>query len=172
MPRLPHRPEPLEYAAGMVEAAGAIEKLRSALQPPGDRTKKLQRAAQVIREAGEYRWVGIYDVLPEEIAIAAWSGPAAPAFPRFPIEKGLCGDAVRLGRTVVVGDVTKDPRYLTTFGSTRSEIVVPILEVVSGHARGTLDVESDRSDAFGEDDRNFLEHCAAEIAALESPSPG
>jgi CPA1 family monovalent cation:H+ antiporter len=48
----------------------------------------------------------------------------------------------------------------------------PILDSVSGHARGTLDVESERADAFGPDDRAFLEHCAAEIATAESPSPG
>lgn len=156
----------------MVEAGAAIEKLQVALQGTGDRSEKLRRAAEVIREAGPFRWVGIYDVLAEEIAIVSWSGPAAPAFPRFPIGKGLCGDAVRRGETVVVGDVTKDPRYLTTFGSTRSEIVVPILDPVSGRSRGTLDVESERVDAFGPDDRAFLEHCAAEIATAESASPG
>jgi GAF domain-containing protein len=156
----------------VVEKTGGIEKLRVALEEPGTRADRLRRAAAVIREAGPYRWVGIYDVLAGEIAIAAWSGPAAPAFPRFSIDRGLCGDAVRRGETVIVGDVTKDPRYLTTFGSTRSEIVVPILDSVSGHACGTLDVESERADAFGPDDRAFLEHCAAEIATAESPSPG
>lgn len=162
----------LKYAAAMVEAAVAIEKLRGALDGSGERVEKLRRAAAAIREAGPYRWVGIYDVLAKEIAIVAWSGPAAPAYPRFPVEKGLCGDAVRRGETVIVGDVARDPRYLTTFGSTRSEIVVPILDPVSGHVRGTLDVESEHQDAFGPEDRAFLEHCAAEIATAESPSPG
>ncbi len=157
---------------GMVDSTVAIARLRTALQNPGDRLEKLRRAAEAVRESGAYRWVGIYDVHRGEIVIAAWSGPAAPDSPRFPVEKGLCGDAIRSGRTVVVGDVTRDPRYLTTFESTRSEIVVPILDVVSGRARGTLDVESDRPDAFGAEDREFLEHCAAEIATLESPSPG
>jgi putative methionine-R-sulfoxide reductase with GAF domain len=35
-----------------------------------------------------------------------------------------------------------------------------------------IDVESDRVDAFGEDDRMLLEHSAAEIATELSPSPG
>ncbi len=39
----------------------------------------------------------------------------------FPVTQGLSGAAVASGETVVVGDVSKDPRYLTAFGSTRSE---------------------------------------------------
>ena len=128
--------------------------------------------ARLVREAGGYRWVGVYDAGEREIALVAWSGPGPPAHPRFSSDAGLCGEAVRGRRTVLVGDVRNDPNYLPTLEGTRSEIVVPILDLVSGRARGTLDVESDRLDAFGDADREFLEHCAAEIAAAESASPG
>src|SRR5262249_22769153 len=123
-------------------------------------------------ESRGYRWVGIYDVGETEIILVAWSGPGPPAHPRFPSDLGLCGEAARERRTVIAGDVGRDPHYLPTLEGTRSEIVVPILDLVTGRARGTLDVESDRPDAFSEADREFLELCAAEIAAAESPSPG
>jgi GAF domain-containing protein len=71
--------------------------------------------------------------------------------------------AVSSGTTVVVDDVTADPRYLTTFGSTRSEIVVP---VVRETVRGLIDVESERPHAFGDADRTFLERCASTIVGL------
>jgi hypothetical protein len=48
-----------------------------------DRVTKVRRLAQIIRHHGEYRWVGVYDVGAAEVAIIAWSGPGAPAYPTF-----------------------------------------------------------------------------------------
>jgi L-methionine (R)-S-oxide reductase len=73
---------------------------------------------------------------------------------------------VASGKTVVVGDVREDPRYLTAFGSTRSEIIVPVLDRVGRKVVGTIDVESEEVDAFLEEDRAALERCAVALAAL------
>ena len=51
----------------------------------GDRVGKARRIAAAIRESGGYRWVGIYDVTPDGIAVVAWSGPAAPPVQRSKI---------------------------------------------------------------------------------------
>ena len=150
----------------MKDGAKVAAELATAMQAGGGREERLARAAGIIRRAGDYRWVGLYDVLEQEIAVVAWDGPAEPAFPRFPISQGLCGEAVRLGSPVLVSDVSKDPRYLTTFGSTRSEIVVPIRKGPRDRAIGTLDVESQEIGAFGDSDRVFLERCASELARL------
>lgn len=66
----------------------------------------------------------------------------------------------------MVGDVTQDPRYLTTLGSTRSEIIVPILHPVTRAILGLIDVESERVNAFTQDDRAFLEKCASSPSRL------
>ena len=79
----------------------------------------------------------------EEIANLAFDGPGAPAHPRFPVTQGLSGAAVASVETVVVGDVRKDPRYLTAFGSTRSEIIVPVVDRAGRKVVGTIDVESE-----------------------------
>jgi putative methionine-R-sulfoxide reductase with GAF domain len=63
----------------------------------------------------------------------------------------------------VVGDVHKDKRYLPTFHTTRSEIIVP-LRCEDRHIAGMLDAESDKVNAFGEEDRQFLERAAGLIA--------
>jgi L-methionine (R)-S-oxide reductase len=154
------------------EIPTVLRRIEGTLAGGGDRSGRLRAVAGIVREAGAYRWVGIYDVSETEISLVAWSGPGPPAHPRFPADSGLCGQAVRARRTVVVGDVGRDPNYLPTLEGTRSEIVVPILDLVTGVARGTLDVESERLEAFGDSDRDLLEHCAAEIAAAESASPG
>ena len=150
----------------MSESAPILKRLREILAIPGDRVGRARRIAAAIRDTGGYRWVGIYDVSPDEIAVLAWSGPAAPAYPRFPSSQGLCGASVSSRATVAVGDVSRDPRYLTTLCTTRSEIVVPIIDRGSGPTVGLLDVESDLLDAFGEEDRRCLEECAAALAPL------
>jgi GAF domain-containing protein len=155
-----------------VENAEALARVRKALDEGGEPAERFERVVDAIRQSGGYRWVGLYGVVRDEISILAWSGPGEPAHPRFPVTQGLCGDAIARRETITVGDVSKDPRYLTTFSSTRSEIVVPILNFVTGRARGVLDVESDRANAFSEADRRFLERCAAELARDLSPAPG
>ncbi len=150
----------------MSGSAEAVERIRSILEGGHDRAKKVERVAAIIREAGRYRWVGIYEVDRKEISVIAWSGPNAPAHPRFPASQGLCGSAVKTRAAVVVGDVTKDPCYLTTFGSTRSEIIVPILPAATEPVLGTIDVESEQPNAFTEADRIFLEKCASVLAGL------
>jgi L-methionine (R)-S-oxide reductase len=126
---------------------------------------ELKAVADRIRESGGYRWVGLYSVGPEEIAILAWSGAGPPAHPSFPRDRGLCGAAVATGKTVVSNDVATDPRYLTTFGSTRSEVVVPIKDE-AGKVVGLIDVESDQVEAFVPHDVRLLEGYAARLADL------
>jgi GAF domain-containing protein len=136
------------------------DEIASILAAPIDRTEKAQQIAERIRETHNYRWVGIYDVGPEVVSIVAYSGPGAPAYPTFAVTKGLTGAAIREKRTVVVGDVTSDSRYLTAFGNTRSEIVIPVLDEKTGTVVGTIDVESELPNAFSEDDQRILEECA------------
>ena len=133
----------------------------SALDGAGDRERKAAGVARAIRRAGTYRWVGLYEVTEEEIINLAFEGLGVPAHPRFPVTQGLSGAAVASGETVVVGEVSKDRRYLTAFGSTRSEIIVPKVDRSGGKVVGTIDVESEKVDAFTEEDLFALERCAA-----------
>ena len=125
-----------------------------------DRAVKAKRLAGLIQRLGEYRWVGIYDVGAETVSIVGWSGLGAPEHPSFPVTKGLTGAAIAEKKTVIVGDVRNDLRYLTAFGSTMSEIIVPVLHPGDGRVVGTVDVESERANAFSSRDREMIEQCA------------
>jgi L-methionine (R)-S-oxide reductase len=131
-----------------------------------ERAEKAVRIAELVRQAGGYRWVGLYEVTEREIAAIGWSGPGAPAHPRFPVTQGLSGAAVTTGRAVVVNDVTADPRYLTAFSSTLSEAIVPVVDPGTGAVVGTLDVESGERDAFTDADHQALERVAAACSGL------
>ena len=143
-----------------------LEEVSHALEGDGDRARKAAAVAGAVRRAGGYRWVGLYEVGDEEIANLAFDGPGAPAHPRFPVSQGLSGSAVASAETVVAGDVREDPRYLTAFGSTRSEMIVSVVDRGTRRVVGTIDVESELVDAFSEEDRSALERCARAVAPL------
>jgi putative methionine-R-sulfoxide reductase with GAF domain len=149
-----------------VTKENVFDSIRLIVSGAENRVEKARKITEEIRKFGPYRWVGLYDVGETEVSIIAYSGPSAPAYPTFPIGKGLTGTAIKEKKTVVVGDVTKDPRYLTAFGSTKSEIIIPIVDSHSGIVVGTIDVESERTNAFSDADRKALEDCAAAASSL------
>ena len=80
-----------------------------------------------------------------------------------PSARPNCGGDQHTG-DVVSNDVARDPRYLTALASTGSELIVPI--IVGDRVVGTLDVEDERTDAFGDEDRRLFERLAAEMRPL------
>ena len=134
----------------------------------GDREASLSIVADLLKESGGYRWVGLYEVdrAGGVVRNMVWSGPGAPEYPTFPMSKGLTGAAVAERRTINVGDVAGDPRYLTAFGSTKSEIIVPVFDAAGDHVIGTIDVESGTANAFDPDVQMFLENCSGIIRPL------
>lgn len=137
-----------------------LGQIRSTAAGSDDRAVRAKRLAELIRTLGEYRWVGVYDVTAEQVSIVAWSGPGAPEYPKFPVTKGLTGAAIQQKRAIIVGDVRNDPRYLTAFGSTLSEIIVPVLAPGEDRVIGTVDVESENANAFSARDQQMIEQCA------------
>ena len=125
--------------------------------------KRMKEVAEMIRSARGYRWVAIYKIVKDEFVIVTATGDEPPAYPRFPITQGLCGAALESGKPLIVGDVRKDMRYLPAFHTTRSEIIVPMRND-HRHILGMLDADSDKSNAFGDEDRQFLERAAGLIA--------
>jgi L-methionine (R)-S-oxide reductase len=141
-----------------------LEAVRAAAGLPIAMEERSQRIADLVRNATRRRWIGIYEVTPEEVVNLAWSGPAAPAHQRFPVGRGLTAAAISTRETVVSNDVARDPRYLTALASTGSELIVPI--IVGDRVAGTLDVEDARTNAFSDDDLRVLEQIAGEMRPL------
>ncbi|MBA2447164.1 MAG: GAF domain-containing protein, partial [Chloroflexi bacterium] len=79
-------------------------------------------------------------------------------------EQGITGWAAGEGRTIIVPDVGREPRYVEFDSSVRSSIVVPLL----GRDRliGVLGAESDRLDDFHDEDAVLLETLAAQLAIV------
>ncbi len=126
-------------------------------------SQALERFTALLKERFErYNWVGIYLVREGKLVLEAYAGDAETEHTTIPIGQGICGYAAEIGETVVVEDVSEDPRYLMCFPLTRSEIVVPIkreTEVI-----GEIDIDSDKLSAFSRTDQEFLEAAATELA--------
>jgi GAF domain-containing protein len=143
-----------------------LVKIGDILASTNEVAEKSKHLAESIRSFGQYRWVGVYAVGTEFVSIIAWSGPGAPAHPQFPITRGLTGSAIKERTTIIVGDVRQDPRYLTAFGSKLSKIIVPVLRPGDGRVIGTIDIESERANAFTDGDRQVLAQCAQAAAPI------
>jgi len=109
----------------------------------------------------KYNWVGFYmlepGAQPPMLVLGAFEGAMTP-HTRIPLNQGICGAAASSGQTVVVDDVSKDPRYLACSLETRSEIVVPVF--VHGQVVGELDIDSHFPAAFTPEHQDLVQHCA------------
>jgi putative methionine-R-sulfoxide reductase with GAF domain len=127
------------------------------------RQEAAEAMCSTIADARAYDFVGLYDLHAGEVTVVGWSGATPPTHPSFSAEFGLCGAAARGRETLVVNDVAADSRYITTSASTRAEMIVPILDPSTREVIGTIDVASDRVNAFGREDRELVEDCAHAI---------
>jgi L-methionine (R)-S-oxide reductase len=120
----------------------------------------------------KYNWVGFYmleeNAQPPMLVLGAFQGAMTP-HTRIPLNQGICGAAASSGKTVVVDDVSKDPRYLACSLETRSEIVAPIF--VHGKVVGEIDIDSHFPAAFALEDCDFVEYCAGVVGKKLEASP-
>jgi signal transduction histidine kinase len=85
---------------------------------------------------------------PDELEIVYSTSPTDVGL-RVGIADSICGRAVREKKTIVVGDVSKDPDYRRMLGSAiQSEIAVPIMVGDQHVVLGVLNVESEEPDVF------------------------
>jgi signal transduction histidine kinase len=83
---------------------------------------------------------------------------------RLKVGEGITGWVARVGKSARVGDVLADPRYIMAKENVRSELAVPL--EVGGELRGVLNVDSERLDAFSEDDEQLLRDLAVHAAQV------
>ena len=153
------KPQPRLNRERAKELLAEVDLLISRAQQPAALRKSV---VQLLNLEPTYSWVGLYLLKGAELRLDSWSGPAPTTHTSIPIGKGVCGWAAKSGRTEIVSDVSKDPRYLQCFASTRSEIVVPIVH--EGKVVAEIDIDGDIVNAHSSVDREFLEALAAKVS--------
>jgi L-methionine (R)-S-oxide reductase len=106
-------------------------------------------------------WTGFYRVCGERLVVGPYIGTVGCL--QIDFGRGVCGTAAERRETIVVPDVHQFPGHIACDSRSQSEIVVPVLDG-EGKLTAVLDVDSDRLDAFDEDDREGLERIVALFA--------
>ena len=88
--------------------------------------------------------------------------PPDSAALKLRVGEGITGWVARTNTAARVGDVRKDPRYIKARDKVISELAVPF--DISGEGRGVLNVDSDRADAFDENDEQLLRDLAIQAS--------
>ncbi|MDP9372064.1 MAG: GAF domain-containing protein, partial [Chloroflexota bacterium] len=129
----------------------------------------LPHIAGAVRAIFDYSHVGIVLHAPEtdELVVRAQSnrqGGASDLGLRIPVGEHLVGQAAAGRRPVLVNDVARNPRFLRTAAlrDTRASLALPI--ILGDRLLGVLSVESDRADAFDDDDVATLQTLADGVA--------
>jgi len=129
-------------------------------------------AATLIHEKFGFPHVSLFTVHPNRriIAYEAGSGKRSKKLEGYTISldntKGIMVWVARLGKTILVNDVTADDRYIPSPlppKNTRSELCVPL--IFNDKVVGLLDIQSDNTNAFTEDDQMMFEAVADTMAA-------
>ena len=83
---------------------------------------------------------------------------------RLKVGEGITGWVAQTGNPARVGNVAADSRYVMVGGDVRSELAVPL--IVGDELRGVINVDSDRADAFTEEDEHLLQEFSLQAAKV------
>lgn len=138
-----------------------VEEMRSAIARETSEAGVLEVAIELIDGFSDgFHWTGFYMMRGGALEVGPYVGPETP-HTRIDLNSGICGAAASSKRSIIVDDVKADPRFLACSVSTRSEIVVPLMD--GERCLGEIDIDSNESAFFTDDDRVMLEEIAALI---------
>lgn len=107
-------------------------------------------ACEVHHFDDRFDWTGFYRVTaPKLLKIGPYQGGHGCL--TIPFAKGVCGAAARTGEAQLVPDVDAFPGHIACASSTRSELVLPVRNG-AGEVISVFDIDSDKPDAFDQDD--------------------
>lgn len=131
-----------------------IPQIEALIEGESDLIANQANIAAALKESFSFLWVGFYWVRENQLVLGPFQGPIACT--RITFDRGVCGQAYRTKKTVVVPDVNQFPGHIACSSLSKSEIVVPILNP-AGEVSGVLDVDSQRHSDFDEVDISGLE---------------
>lgn len=144
----------LPAAAREARLASALDGIRAAVAGERDAVAiEATLACLLFQTLGQASFCGFYRrTSPDELVIGPYQGPLGCL--RIALSRGVCGQAAREGRVVVVPDVHAFADHIACDAGARSELVVPVL--VRGEVRAVLDLDSHSEGAFSEREGELL----------------
>jgi len=138
-----------------------IDNVRIAIASQKHEVAVLKAAVELIDDFSDgFNWTGIYVMKNGVLEVGPYIGPKTP-HARIELNSGICGAAATEKKSIIVDDVTSDPRFLACSPNTKSEIVVPLID--GDVILGEIDIDSNQRGFFSSDDKKMFEEIAATI---------
>ena len=110
-------------------------------------------SALIFNTLDDLNWAGFYLLEGETLVLGPFQGK--PACIEIGPGRGVCGAAVREGKTQLVCNVHEFPGHIACDSASNSELVVPIYS--NGKTVGVLDLDSPTVGRFTEEDAAGME---------------
>ena len=139
-----------------------LAQLKEIIDPSLPLVSNLANASALLNQLDNINWCGFYIAKGESLYLGPFQGEAACTV--IPFSKGVCGNAARNKKTVIVENVHKFEGHIACSSKSKSEIVVPI--IVSDEVKAVIDIDSPIYNRFDKEDAYYLEEMAKVLAPL------
>src|SRR5271170_7407083 len=127
----------------------------------------LRRVAEVVHKVIDYEIFAILllNEKTQELRFRFQVGypPEFAERARIKVGTGVTGQAAQLRQTILINDVTQDPRYVAAVPNVRSELAVPL--TIKNRVIGVIDLEARDPGYFTEEHSRLLSLIASRMAA-------
>ena len=166
----PQRPAPVRPATD-TELLSTLFELGREVTSVLDLADLLEKIPQLIARLTRFSAFSVYllDEQRQELHIAYAVGYPQDVVRtlRLRVGQGVVGAAVEQGRPILVNDISKEPRFMGPLRDMVSQLAVPMRR--KGRVIGALNLLSDTSGAFTDQDEALLRQFAAHVAvAIEN----
>lgn len=134
-----------------------LEQLRALLETERNPIANLANASSFLYNTmNQLNWLGFYLIDGDELILGPFQGKVACT--RIRVGQGVCGNAVKLEKTMKIDDVHQFAGHIACDSASNSEAVVPLWK--DNQIVGVLDVDSPYQARFSNQDVQFLEKAA------------
>ena len=137
-----------------------LPQIEALISSEDDWVANLANVSAALQQAFSFLWVGFYRVIDSQLVLGPFQGQIACT--RIAKGAGVCGEAWQRNATIIVPDVDQFPGHIACSSSSKSEIVVPIVNT-NNEVAFVLDIDSDKLNDFDETDQVYLERLAKTI---------
>ena len=131
-----------------------LEQLRALLETERNPIANLANASSFLYNTmNQLNWLGFYLIDGDELILGPFQGKVACT--RIRVGQGVCGNAVKLEKTMKIDDVHQFAGHIACDSASNSEVVVPLWK--DNQIVGVLDVDSPYQARFSNQDVQFLE---------------
>ena len=128
--------------------------LKALLDDNKYRISVLSNASAYLNESlDNINWVGFYLLDKDTLYLGPFQGK--PACILIPVGKGVCGNTIAEGKTIVVDNVLEYKGHIACDSNSRSEICIPIY--INNNKYGLLDIDSPIFNRFDDNLKDILE---------------